>query len=142
RQADLIRGAKHAATVEVDGEIADPELSGLGGVRVEDAAERDANPRQELLGAEGLGHVVIRPLVEGRDLVDLGAPGRQNDDRHERLPADAPTDLAPVDVGQPEVEDDQVRRGSFPRLESLSTAPGAFDLEAAGCEEGRQTALN
>ena len=78
-------------------------VRGAGGV-----AQRHAHARQQLAGAEGLGQVVVGAGVERGDLVALLAARRQHDDRHVRPLAQAPDHLQAVDVGQAEIEDDDV----------------------------------
>ena len=77
-------------------------------------AQHRAHAGDELLGAEGLDHVVVGAELETDELVGLLAPGGQHDDRHIRRSADLARDLQPVRAGQSKVEDDQVRR---PRAE-------------------------
>src|SRR2546425_10815484 len=72
-------------------------------------AERDADPREELVRAEGLAHVVVGADIEGGHLVALLTARRQHDDR-DRGPLAQPADhVDAVDVRQPEVDDDDVR---------------------------------
>ena len=72
------------------------------------AAHRGAHPGEELGDAEGFGDVVVGAGVERVDLVrGVGARG-QHDDGHGGLLAQRGDDRGAVDVGQSEVEDDQV----------------------------------
>jgi hypothetical protein len=48
------------------------------------AAEHGLDPREKLVPAEGLGHVVIGAELEPGRLVDLGVLGGQHDHRHIR----------------------------------------------------------
>ncbi len=73
-------------------------------------AERHPEAGLELAHPEGLGHVVVGPSVEGGDLAVLGAVGREHDDGHVAPLADPPAHLHAVEVGQAEVEDDDVGR--------------------------------
>ncbi len=100
-----------------------------------------ANPGEQLLDAEGLRHVVVGPEVEGLDLVVGLVPGRQHDDRHDRRGADAAQHLGAVEVGQPEVEDDDVGRVLGHRLHRGAAVGGGHDLVAVGPQGDRQRAL-
>jgi hypothetical protein len=68
--------------------------------------QQDTDPREELPHPERLRHVVIGARVERRHLVGFLAPRGQDEDGHRRPLAQAPDDLAAVDVGQAEIEDD------------------------------------
>ena len=61
-------------------------------------------------GVERLGQVVVGADLEADDLVDVVVARRQHDDRHLRATRGRAADLEPVDVGQVEVEHDQVGR--------------------------------
>ena len=60
-------------------------------------SENGVHPQNNFLGAEGLGDVVIRPLLQPADPVFHGAPGRERDDAHTD-DARKPEHLEPVDV--------------------------------------------
>ena len=108
RQLHLGAADGDVAAHEIDLELADLEgggilVRGAGGV-----AQRHAHARQQLAGAERLGHVVVGAGVERGDLVALLAARRQHDDRHRAPLAQPPDDLQAVHVGQAEVEDHDV----------------------------------
>jgi hypothetical protein len=67
-----------------------------------------ADPGDELFGAEGLGHVVVRTELEPDDPVRLIRACGQHDDRHRRLPAQRPCHVEAVETGQPQVEDHEI----------------------------------
>jgi hypothetical protein len=73
-------------------------------------AQRHPEPRLELRHAEGLRHEVVGPAVERLHLAALVAVGGQDHDRHVRELSDAAADLQAVEVGQTQIEDDEVRR--------------------------------
>ena len=93
-QGELGRGQVHRLPVEpdllqgqVDDDVADRDDRGclIGGHGRAGPAQRRGDPGQQLLDAERLGHVVIRPHVQGGHLVPLAAAGRDHDDgRRER----------------------------------------------------------
>jgi hypothetical protein len=68
------------------------------------AAKRGVDAGEELLDAEGLGHVVVGAEVERPHLVGLRASGRQHDDPHGRALAQLTAQLEAVDARQHEVE--------------------------------------
>ena len=68
-----------------------------------------ANAREQLVGAERLGHVVVGARVERLDLCAFLAFDRQDDDRHVRLRANAPAQLDAVHVRHVEIGDDELR---------------------------------
>ena len=71
-----------------------------------------SNPqaRQQFAGAEGLGHIIIRPVVERRDLVLLAVAHREHDHRHMAPLAQALEHGDALHVRQPEVEQHHVGR--------------------------------
>ena len=103
------------------------------------AAERPvanggADAGLELGHAEGLGHVVVGPAVEGGHLAVLAAAGRQDDDGHLAPLADPPAHRQAVEVGQAEVEDDDVGGGEGGLGDALLAVGRGDHLVAAGLE--------
>ena len=99
------RSTRRSPSVKVDSPGSAPE----GRV-----PEGDAGAREELADGEGLGDVVVGAGVERRHLVRLRPAGREDDDRDRGPLAQPADDLETVQVGKPEVEDDEVglpRRG-------------------------------
>ena len=72
------------------------------------APQRGAQPGEQLVHAERLGHVVVGAGVERGDLVGLAVAHGQHDDRHRAPAAQAADHVDAVDAGQAEVEDDDV----------------------------------
>ena len=76
------------------------------------AAQGGTHPGHELHHTEGLGHIVVRPLVQAQYLVILRALGGEHDDLdlpgggHGPHPAE---DLQAVLLGQHNVQQDQLR---------------------------------
>ena len=81
------------------------------------AAQRRADARQQLLGAERLGDVVVRAGVERLDLLRLVDARRQHQDRHATPVAQPTTHLDAVQARQRQVEQDDVRPLGSARLE-------------------------
>ena len=107
----------------VDGEGAERaddvrgRAAGRGGVG---AAEHGFHAADELGDAEGLGDVVVGAGLEADDLVQLGVLRGEHQDVGVAELAHPPADLDAVDVGQAEVEDDQVERVQGGRLTAAS----------------------
>ena len=78
-----------------------------GGLGRRSTQER-ANPRQQLRRAERLRQVVVGAEVERRDLVLLRIADRQDQDRDPARPPDLATRREPVDVGEVQVQHDEV----------------------------------
>ena len=72
-------------------------------------AQQRTHPGEQLGEPERLGDVVVRARVEPDHGVDLVGPGGQDQHRHAvALGADAAAHFEPVQVGQADVENDQV----------------------------------
>ncbi len=86
-------------------------------------SEGDRDSREQLGDTERLGDVVVGPEVEGLDFSGLQSPGRQDDHRHARPLTDALEDGDAVDIGQAEVQEDEVGKlgedGAERRLSGL-----------------------
>jgi cellulose synthase/poly-beta-1,6-N-acetylglucosamine synthase-like glycosyltransferase/peptidoglycan/xylan/chitin deacetylase (PgdA/CDA1 family) len=109
---------------QVDDQVAEPDPRQVLGRS--SAPDRGAHPGQQFLHAERLGDVVVGPRVERLDLVGaVGSPG-QHDDGRLGPAAQALDDLHAVQVGQAQVEDDQVRRVPAGHGERLG--PGRRDV--------------
>ena len=91
------------------------------------ASSDGADARDELAQPERLDDVVVRAELEPDDAVDLLALGGDHDDRDVRASAQLAADGEPVDVGQAEVEQDEVGRR---RVERLLPRRDARHLEA------------
>ena len=92
--------------------------------------QQGAHPRQELLALERLDQVVVGSRVEPLDpIVRLGAGG-EDQDRRVALGAQAAADLDPVELRQPEVEDDEVGHEVLGQLERLHAIAGGAHLVA------------
>ncbi len=80
---------------------------------VPDAVPRPAqdglDAGHQLVAAEGLGDEVVGAQVQRHHPVQLPGPAAEGDDRHAGRGPDAPAHLVAVQVGQAEIEQDQVR---------------------------------
>jgi hypothetical protein len=73
-------------------------------------AKLHPDARQQHADADRLGHVVVGARLEPEDDVRIGIVRRQHDDRHlYAAPPDHAAQLAPVDVGQSDIEQNNVR---------------------------------
>ena len=91
---------------QVDGVPADPRR--WGGVGGGDAAGGGADAGEQFVDVERFGDVVVGAGVEGVDLVVAVGPAGEHDDGYRGPGAQGPDDVDAVDVGQSEVEDDEV----------------------------------
>ena len=111
--------------------------SGAGGRRDGKVALRGANAREKLTNREGLAHVVVGAGVQRADLVRVLAARADHDDGHDGPRADGADDLDAVDVGKPQVKQDDVRRGRCGERDSLATRGRALVRVAVRVERGR-----
>ena len=103
------------------------------------AAQHRADPGDDLLEAEGLGHIVVPADGQPLDLVVEAVPGGDEDDR------DVPAALAQlaghreaVEVGEHDVEDDEVGIASGGEVERGGSVGGHRHLETGEPERGRE----
>ena len=107
----------------------DPLLAGIvGRVRGPRPAQQRADARAELADREGLRDVVVGAELEPDHLVELVVAGRQHDDRHGALGAQALAHLEPVEARQHDVEHDEVDGLRVEALERLLAVGRLDDL--------------
>jgi hypothetical protein len=85
----------------------------------------------ELHGGERLDHVVVGAGVQGADDAGVVVPRGGDDHRHGRHGPEHPQQLPAVEVGQPEVQDDEVRALLHGRLQSREGGAGGAHRVAA-----------
>ena len=96
-------------------------------------AEKDAG--QQLGHAEGLDHIVVRPHIQGLDLFRLPVTGGDDDGGHLLgQVAELLQHLQPIHVGQPQVQEDQVRAVGEEQGQALLAAGGGDGLIVVGGE--------
>ena len=72
-------------------------------------AQPHADSGQQLLRTEGLGHIVVRSLVQGIDFLPFLPSGGNHDNRHIGLLPDLPQHLHAVNIRQSQIQKYQVR---------------------------------
>ena len=122
----------------VDGQRAEvANVLGAGGGRVAGgAAQHGLHAADELGDGEGLGDVVVGAGLEADDLVELGVLRREHQHVGVAELADPAADLDAVDVGQAEVEDDQVEVVQRSRADRGLPVGGLIDVEALLHQQG------
>ena len=93
---------------------------------------------QQLHPAERLGQVVVRTRIEPPDLVSLGPEGREHEDRDVAHVPDPLQDLPAVEVGEPHVEDHDVRVVLVELADAVSALGSLGHREALSFQEGAQ----
>ena len=106
-QIELPAGQHRRPRAHVDVEVADRE-PGVRAVGRAGAAQHGPDPGVELVGAERLDDVVVGAGVEGGDDRPVVVAGRGHDDRHRADRPQHAQQRRAVEVGQAEVEDDEV----------------------------------
>ncbi len=110
RHVDDLAVHGDGVTVDVEGDAASLQHALIDLViRLHDAAQHSAHPRQQLTRRVRLGDVVIRAELETDDDVDLGVLRSEHDDRHVRGGADLAAHLGPGNAREHEVEQHDIR---------------------------------
>ena len=138
-EVDPLAVAGHQLPPEVDLELPERERRGLGLVGGA-PPQRSAEPGEDLLHPERLGHVVVGPGVERRDLVGLPVADGQDDHRYVRERADATDHLGAIEIRQAEVQEDEVERDLGSGDDRLLAVRRGLHLVAVGLEAGPQRA--
>ena len=115
-----------------------PTAIDLGPARLGRAPQHGADPRDELGQLERLRHVVVRAELEPDDDVDGVRARREEDDRHLALAPDRAADLEPVELGEHDVEDDEVEGALAEAGEPLAAVRRCRDLESGLGEPERR----
>ena len=74
------------------------------------------DPGDQLAEAERLDDVVVGAELQEHDAIDLLTAGADHDDRHRAARAQLPADHLAVEVGEPEVEQDEIGRVGAERV--------------------------
>src|SRR5436309_4297602 len=95
---------------------------------------------QQLTSAEGFGDVVVGADLQPDHDVDLFSLGAEDDDRHPQAGfANVPADIEPRNIGEHDVEQDQVGLVQLDAAESLAAGLRLDDLVAL---DRKSTRLN
>ena len=93
-------------------------------------AKLRADAREQHNEPERFADVIVGPGIEADHRVGVGIMGGENDDRAAIAVAAHPLDrLAPVEVGQPDVHDDEVRRLRLDRMKRRFRRLDRLDLK-------------
>ena len=82
---------------------------------------------RQLLGVEGLGHIVVRPHGEAQDLVRVLTFGGEDDHRQVPLFPDPQQSGQPIQLGHHHVDEDQPHRRVQGQIQSLHAVIGPQD---------------
>ena len=104
-----------------------PPASAAGTAR---APEERPDPGAQLGQAERLGDVVVGAGLERRDLVVLGVPGGQDEDRRRGVASNAADQDGAIGIGQAQVEQDHVRAAGLPLEHRRSDVRRLRDLDS------------
>ena len=94
------------------------------------AAQEGADSRLQLQNVEGLGQVIVRPVVKTDELIHVVALGGEHDDGHVGKLPDFGAGGKPVHVGHHHVQNHQVRVLSLHSLDGFQTVAAGDDLVA------------
>ena len=104
-----LAGDRDRPRLRIEHELARGKQRGLLAlVRRVAPREHRRDPRHQLLGAEGLDHVVVYAQLEAEELVVLLAPGGEHDDGDVLALADLLAGRIAVELGHHDVHDNEV----------------------------------
>src|SRR5437879_4192575 len=128
-EVDLPAVAIDAALVDLGDHVAEDQLAALVLLLLDPAlAQVGGDAGDQLARAEGLDDVVVGADLQPDDDVDLLGLGAEDEDRHPRAgPADVAADVEAADVGQHQVEEDDVRLERLDPGEGVSAAVRLLD---------------
>jgi hypothetical protein len=120
------------ASVELDVAYGEDVLRADAAVRR--PPQHGAHPCCELGDAERLDDVVVGTELEADNTIRLEPARGEHDHRHRRRPSELATDVAPVDVGKHQIEQDDVHLVAGCGVEPSATGRRMLDLEAFAFE--------
>ena len=98
---------RHCVTGQVHGEmfgVKNRRILGIG-----NPPENHAQASHQLSDSERLGQIIVGTGIQGGNLIFFPVPHRYHNDRDLGPFAQAAGDLHAIQVGQPEIQDDQIR---------------------------------
>src|SRR5919112_4061621 len=140
-EVDLFTIGRHPAAGKVDPEPVVGQFVGPLARRYRGPAHDRPDARHQLPDGERLGDVVVCPELEPHDPVYLVIAGGQHDDGHVALRPDPPYDLRAVELGEHDVEHNQVRLERLERFQSDLAVTSDLDLEPLALEGMREHLL-
>ena len=141
-ESDFVMAAEHPTSAVINRQITSPEPTRWCFVCREHAPKRHSDPREELFGAKRLRDVIVGAEIEGRDLVRFTAARRQDNDRHRRFAANTTGDFSAFDVGQTQIQDNQIGRMRVHDLQGVTAASYDVHVVSSRAEQGLHRALN
>ena len=143
RQLHGLAAHRHLVAVAVDAKFAAVEHAlGRFADRAVAVAHGDADARQQLARAERLGQVVVGARVERPHLVAFLVARRDDEDRAREPGAQLADDVDAVEVGQAEVEDDEVRPAALGDRERFGRRGRLDDAVAVDAQRDAQEAAD
>jgi hypothetical protein len=115
----------------VDGVAADAGSRGWVGAR--QPAGDGTDPGKEFVDTEGFGDVVVGAGIEGGDLSGAVAASGEDHDRDRGPGAQLADDLDAIEVGEAQIEHDQVGVVGRGGVQRLGAVGGGDDLVPAAC---------
>src|SRR3954471_2395033 len=140
-EVHLLAVGRHPAAGEVDPQPVVRQLVWALARRDRCAAHDRPHPRHEFPDGEGLGHVVVRTELQADDPIYLVVAGGKHYDGHVALRPDPPYDLRAIELGEHDVENDQVRLVHLERFERGFPIARNLDLETLALEGVREHLL-
>jgi len=128
-QVDPAAGNAHQHPGEVKLDVADAQVLGRGARPIR-TSQHCPNTCHQLLGAEGLGDVVVGAELEANQLVGLVRAGGEHDDRHARVAAELSRHVQAVQPRQTEIQHDQVGPAAACEPDGARSLGRGQDLEA------------
>src|SRR5918997_2823205 len=140
-EVHLLAAHGYPAAGEVDAQPVVVELVGALARGDGRPAHYGSHAGDELAHGERLGDVVVGPELEPDDPVYLVVLGGEHDDGHVALRPDAPAHLGAVELGEHDVQDDEVRLVALESLQGLLAVADGMDLETLPLQGVRQHLL-
>ena len=139
---DILPFQLHQMPVKVDAQLSSTVYSSLGiaGPRhlVPGVPQRGTDPRQQFSAPKRLCDIVIRPQIEGLDLIPLPGPGRDYHNGRCTPAPNAADDVHPIHIRQSQIQQDQVRTIGVQHLTGLCSRIGLDHVITIGREHGPQ----
>ena len=125
--------------VVINGQVAGGELAGLGDLGIGQGsagvADGGTDPGQQLGGAEGLGDIVVRAVVQRLYLVMLVMAGGDHHHRQAGPFADGFQHFDAVHIRQTQIQHDQIRTMGGDHGQRLLSAADNNGIIAVGCQD-------